>query len=129
MITLTIRETCVLLVGLMLSLICSTFGNAIGDFGELAAFILVPIVFCLIRAGRLSNLPMRGLSVSCRIFAQIFFALALICLLLFEMGVAMSAGAENMSAGIRFLVAGFGFAYIFLMVLANTYVRPALDVS
>lgn len=127
MITLAIRETCVLLLGLTVSLVCSLFGNAGRDFGALVAAILVPIVFCLVRAG-LADLPLEGLRASRRIFAQILFAVSLVSLLLFEMGVAMFAGAADIPAGVWGVVAGFGVAYITLMVYANTCARPTPDV-
>ena len=123
MIGLAIRETCVLLLGLAVSLVCSLFGNAGRDFGALVAAILVPIVFCLIRAG-FADLSLDGLRSSRRLVAQIVFAVSLVSLLLFEMGVAMFAGAADIPVGVWFVVAGFGAAYIILMVSANVCARP-----
>ena len=126
MISLAIRETCVLLLGLAVSLVCSLFGNAGRDFSALVAAILIPIVFCLIRAC-LADLPLGGLRSSRRIVAQVLFAVSLVSLLVFEMGIAMLAGAADIPLGVWFVVAGFGIAYITLMVYANACARPTSD--
>ena len=107
MITVICRECVVLLIGVGVSLLASLFGNAGRDFGALAAAILLPIVFCLIRA-IVVQFPRAKLSLFWRGSYQITIALALISLLIFEMGVAMFAGAGDIPVGAWSVVVGFG---------------------
>ena len=93
-------------------------GDAGRDVKALAAAILVPIAFCLVRAA-LTNLRFGNLSAFLRVAAQLSLGFALISLLIFEMGVAMFAGAADIPAGVWCVLLMFGVAYICLYVTAH----------
>ncbi len=118
MIAVVFRECVVLLVGVAVSLLASLFGNAGRDFGALVAAILLPIAFCLIRAAMV-RFPRAVLSLLRRGSYQITIGLALISLLVFEMGIAMLAGDADIPLGVWGVVAGFGAGYVSLFCLAH----------
>jgi hypothetical protein len=118
MIPVVFREFIVLLLGAAVSFFASLFGNAGRDFGALVAAVLLPIAFCLIRAA-LVRYPSQALSALRRACFQLALALGLVLLLVFEMGVAMFAGAADIPLGVWAVVSAFGIGYVLLFAAAH----------
>lgn len=124
MIAVFLRESTVLVIGVAVSFIASLFGDAGRDFGALAAAILIPIAFCLVRAAMI-RFPREQLPPLRRGAFQTVTGAALVSLLVFEMGVAMFAGAADIPLVWWIVVAGFGVSYVLLSCVAHrvTYSR------
>ena len=118
MIGVIFRECIVLLLGIAVSFVASQFGNADQDFGALIAAILLPVVFCLIRAA-LVRYPSHTPSALRRTGFQFALALGLISLLVFEMGVAMFAGAADIPIAVWVVIGAFGIGYVVLLAVAH----------
>lgn len=119
------RECIVLLLGIAVSLVASLFGNAGRDFAALVAAVLIPIAFCLLRAATV-RYPSKTLSVARRTGFQLAIGLAFASLLVFEMGVAMFAGAADIPLVVWVVVGAFGICYVLLFVVAHL-LRVGLD--
>lgn len=117
-----LREIGVLLLGVAVAFAASLAGDAGRNFGALVVAILLPIAFCLVRAG-LAKLPSENSSGLRHVAAQLSLGFALIALLVFEMGVAMFAGAQGIPAGVWVVLSVFGAGYVCLFVLAHTLSR------
>jgi len=117
MIAVIFRECIVLLVGVAVSFVASLFGNAGRDIGALAAAILFPIAFCLVRAAMV-RYPQGKLPLLRRGGFQLAIGLAIISLFVFEVGVAMFAGAADIPLGAWGVVASFGAGYVLLLCVA-----------
>ncbi len=128
MIAVLCRECVFLLIGVGVSLLASLFGNAGRDFGALVAAILLPIGFCLIRAAVIRS-PRAELSLFWWRSYQITIGLALVSLLIFEMGVAMFAGEADIPLGAWGVVAAFGVGYILLFGVAHRICRWPDDLA
>ncbi len=118
MIAVIFRECIVLLLGVAVSLLASLFGNAGRDFGALAAAILFPIAFCLIRAA-LVRYPSHTLPARRRTGFQLTLGLGLVSLLAFEMGLAMFAGVADIPLAVWAVVSAFGVGYVLLFAAAH----------
>jgi drug/metabolite transporter (DMT)-like permease len=125
MIEVIFRECIVLLLGVAVSLVASLFGNAGRDFAALVAAVLIPIAFCLLRAATV-RYPSKTLSVSRRTGFQLAIGLAFASLLVFEMGVAMFAGAADIPLVVWVVVGVFGICYVLLFAVAHL-LRVGLD--
>lgn len=118
MMIVAIREMFVLILGCVFSFIGSLmFGNANRDFGALASAILLPIVFCLIRASLATPLE-STLSGTRRVSYQLCFSVALVLLLLFEMSFGIFLGAPDIPAAVWVIVAAFGMGYVIFFSVA-----------
>jgi hypothetical protein len=118
MIVVFLRECVVLLLGVGVSLIASLLANAGRDFGALAAAILLPVTFCLIRAA-LVRYPHGKPAPFRRGGFRVAIGVALVFLLLFEMGLAFFAGADGIPIVWWVVVVGFGAAYVLLFCVAH----------
>ena len=118
MIIVAIRETFVLMLGCLLSFIGSLIlGNASRDFAALASAILLPIVFCLIRASLVKR-PDSTLSGIRHVGYQLCLGLALVLLLLFEMSLGLFLGSADIPAVMWMIVAAFGIGYVLFFTVA-----------
>jgi len=118
-----IRECIVLVLAFGISLIASMFANAGRDIGALAAALLLPVGFCLVRAARV-RYQRTELSTLRSVSHQIVLALAFISLLIFEAGVAMFAGDAGIPFGVWVVVGGFGVGYVLLFCFAHWIGQP-----
>jgi hypothetical protein len=119
MIIVAIRETFVLMLGCLLSFIGSLMlGNANRDFTALASAILLPILFCLIRAALVKR-PGSTLSGIRHVGYQLCLGFALVLLLLFEMSVGLFLGAADIPTVMWIIVAAFGMGYVFFFTVAS----------
>jgi len=103
-------------------------GNAGRNIVFLAAAVLVPIGFCVARAALLDGLPPTVPALR-RIFAQLVTAAALVVLLVFEMGVAMLAGAAGIPADVWVFLGAVATAYVGLMISADVVGGRSLKAS
>ena len=118
MIIVAIRETFVLMLGCLLSFIGSLIlGNANRDYAALASAILLPIVFCLIRASLVKR-PDSTLSGIRHVGYQLCLGLALVLLLLFEMSLGLFLGAADIPTVMWMIVAAFGMGYVLFFTVA-----------
>jgi hypothetical protein len=118
MMAVILRECIVLLVGVTVAFAAALFGNAGRDFAALVAAILFPIGFCLARAAMVKY-PRGELSLLRRGALQLATGTAIVSLFLFEVGVAMFAGAADIPRGAWGVVVGFGVGYVFLFCIAH----------
>ena len=112
MIIVAVRETVVLLLGCLFAFIGSLIlGNANREFAALASAILLPIVFCLIRASLVKR-PDAALSAFRVNGYQLCLGIAFVFLLLFEMSLGLFLGAADIPAAMWLIVGGFGMGYV-----------------
>lgn len=120
MITVAIRETFVLMLGCLISFAGSMIlGNADRDFAALTSAILLPIVFCLIRAAFVKS-PDPTLSGIRRVGYQLILGIALVLLLLFEMSFGLFCGAADIPLAMRLAIAAFGMGYVLCYSVARS---------
>jgi len=125
---LALREARVVSIGALVACAGNFFGN--GQPGGLgfAAALLLPIVFCLLRAAMISS-PPPELSVVRRGLFQIVLAVALIVLLVFEFAIGQMAGLNRVSPDALGLLVVLGVTYVFLYCLAHQFIStdPLLE--
>ncbi len=118
MIFVAIRESFVLLLACLVSFISLLIvRNGNQDFAALTTAIVLPIVFCLIRASFVQRL---GSTWSRRrqIGYQVCLGLALVLLLFFEMSLGLLLGVADIPAVVWLIVAAFGIGYVSLFTVA-----------
>ena len=125
--TLALREARVVSIGALLACAGLFIGN--GQPGGLgfAASLLIPIVFCLLRAAMVSS-PPAELSVVRRGLFQVLLAVALIMLLVFEFAIGQIV-ANRISPDALGLLFVLGVSYVFLYCLAHQFISidPLLE--
>ena len=121
MIRVALREILVLLIGCVLAWVVSlAVGDAGRNFGALAASILVPIAFCLGRAAMVRP-PMPQWSAARRVGYQVAVGIALVMLLVFEMGTPMLLGVADVPVAAWGVLAVIGIAYATLFCVAHHF--------
>ena len=113
MVLIAAREFIVILLGVAIAFVASLFGDAGRDILALAAAILVPVAFCLVRAAQFPR-PRIGVSPIRNVGSQLSAGLALAALLIFEIGVALFAGVNDAPLLMWANLSGFAMAYILL---------------
>ncbi|MDY0169579.1 MAG: hypothetical protein RBS80_23760 [Thermoguttaceae bacterium] len=112
MIIVAVRETVVLLLGCLFVFIGALIlGNANREFAALASAIILPIVFCLIRASLIKR-PDSALSAFRSVGYQLCLGIAFVFLLIFEMSLGLFVGAADIPATVWLIVGGFGMGYV-----------------
>lgn len=126
--TLALREARVVFIGALVACAGNLFGN--GNPGGLgfAASLLLPIVFCLLRAAMISSPPAELAVVRQGLF-QVLLAVALIVLLVFEFAIGQIAGLNGVSPDALGLLFVLGVTYVFLYCLAHQFIslEPVLE--
>ncbi len=118
MIIVAVRETIVLLLGCLFAFIGSLIlGNANQEFAALASAIILPIVFCLIRASLIQRRD-SALTAFRDVGYQLCLGIAFVFLLLFEMSLGLFLGAADIPAAVWLIVGGFGMGYVFFFSVA-----------
>ncbi len=118
-----VREILVLVFGVAVSGTVAVVLQAVGKDWELVHGIVVPIAVCLLRLVAISE-PLQATTWVRRLLHQVFMAIALIALLLFEMGVGLFAGAQGIPATVWVVVGSIGVFYLAMICLSETFRLP-----
>lgn len=94
-------------------------------FANPLAALFIPIIVCLVRVGFV-RMPSPNASKLRSILYQITIALALILLLLYEIGMGLFIGAIGIPLVAWLVVAGFGMLYVIFFCLAEA-IDPSGD--
>lgn len=109
-----VRETLILLLGGAVSCLAGFLAGPAGkNASGLLLAILTPIGFCLARAAMV-RLDTRRTPAWRQVAAQVVLAAALVALLLFELGVALAAGAPRVPPLLGLVFGVLGLAYVLL---------------
>ena len=121
---LALREARVISIGALVVCAGNFIGN--GNPGKLrfAASLLIPIVFCLLRAAMVSS-PSTERSAVRRGLFLVLIAVALIALLVFEFTIGQIVGLNRISPDAVGLLFVLGVTYVFLYGLAHQFVSTA----
>jgi len=116
------RETFVLCLGTVIAAIAPPIFRFFGNRLELLPGIVIPIVFCL---GRLIFVPAcpQGIGTLRQIAYSLLRAFALIMLFLFELGVGLFAGANDIPGFVWAIIGCFGVAYV-MSIFVIEKMRP-----
>jgi hypothetical protein len=105
------RETLVLCFGVVVAASAAMACRFLGIKLELLPGVVVPIAYCLMRLSFTNQHP-RSTTAICWAIGQVLRALALIMLLLFEMGVGLFIEAKDIPWEMWAIIGGFGVAYV-----------------
>jgi hypothetical protein len=84
----------------------------------------MPIFFCLGRAAFAPSPPRNAVAIR-RFVHQVLVALALVMLLLFEIGLGLFAGANDIPATVWMVVGSFAVVYVALICITESMRAPA----
>lgn len=112
------RECLILLAGVVISLGVSLIGRGDLEIKQFGAAIILSIAFCLYRAS-LARPPRADVSPMRRFAAQVVLALALLLLMIFEMGIAIIADVFRVPAVVWLIFTSFGLAYLGTIALSH----------
>lgn len=124
MMAIAVRESGVLAIGCVVSAIVAyllNFGQPrlkMMPFANPLAALFIPIIVSLVRAAFVRK-PSADVSKLRSILYQVSIALALILLLLFEIGVGLFIGAVGIPIFAWLIVAGFGMLYVLFFCFAE----------
>lgn len=123
-ITVAIREVGVLLLGCLFSALVYYLIDdgkprpKMMPFANPIAALFVPIIFCLVRAGFVRS-PSNDVSKLQSMLYQVFIALALIFLMMFEISVCLFIGGQGIPFEAWLIAVGLGGLYVLFYCLAD----------
>lgn len=117
MLYVAVRETLVLLLGVVMSLILSLLLKNLAPAWSMAPTLVLPLALCIIRAGW-TKIPHRSCTMLRYILASFFVAGAIVVLFLFEIMVGVLATSEDLPPAVWLIPAGLAVVYVTAYVIA-----------